>query len=724
MKGLRSCCTTAIPPAGHENAFPKGAPLPSKWIKRILILLLVLVSGSVITVYAVLRTYDFNRLKPAVIRAVKEATGRDLALGGDISLSIGLHPALVAEDVAFQNAPWGSRPRMIRIRRLEVETALVPLLWKDIRVRRLILVQPEILLETGPSGRSNLDFKTGKKKTASRSAPADETELPALTFRDIRIQDAKIDYRDHSTGKTWRLALDKGSVKGPSLKAPAVFSLSGSWDRARFRIKGRAGPLTGLADPDKYVFVDISVAAGDATIRLKGRVRDVARARGMDLKVTARAGSLSGSTALLGISGVPEAGPVEAGFRLTDTGAGGYRISSLKLRLGKSDLAGSAEILLSGKRPCLTAALSSRTLDLRPFLNARGPAPAGETKAARADRHPDRVFPDRPIPFRSLTGMDADLSLNIRTMVAPSILLKDLTIRARLKNGRLDLDPFHAAAGGGTLDARINIRPDRRGAAVSAWMKIVRLHLDAVAPKGGKPGDLFRGVLDADLDLHGRGKSVAALMAGLDGRTVVSIKNGRINTRYINLLGADMATGLLRFLNPFRKKTPDNEFNCLVSGFRIQNGVADVTALIMDTPAVTLSGKGRIRLKTETLDLGFRPFPKKGIDTGIFGKLSISLGELSRPLKLAGTLAHPSLAVDTAKAVTTVGKAVGGVVLLGPAGIAAVLAGRRSDDGDPCRAAMQAATGGGKKPQARKPEKKKKGVMESLGGGIRKLFGR
>ena len=68
----------------------------------------------IIAVYVILSTYNFNSLKPQITKAAKEATGRELTLGGDIHLKIGLTPALVMENVSFQNAPWGSRPDMAK----------------------------------------------------------------------------------------------------------------------------------------------------------------------------------------------------------------------------------------------------------------------------------------------------------------------------------------------------------------------------------------------------------------------------------------------------------------------------------------------------------------------------------------------------------------------------------------------------------------------------------
>ncbi len=95
-----------------------------KWVFIIVAgLMLVSLAG----LFVILSRYDFDHLKPEIARAVKAATGRQVTLGGDIGLTIGLAPGLTMADVSLQNAPWGSRPEMVTIKRLEVQVALVPL---------------------------------------------------------------------------------------------------------------------------------------------------------------------------------------------------------------------------------------------------------------------------------------------------------------------------------------------------------------------------------------------------------------------------------------------------------------------------------------------------------------------------------------------------------------------------------------------------------------------
>lgn len=174
-----------------------------KWV-------LGVVSASILLLYAavylILLRYDYNSLKPEITRAVKDGTGRELTLGGDISLKIGFTPALVVKDVSFQNASWGSQPNMAAIKRFEIKVRLLPLLSRRIEVKRLILIEPEILFETDISGTSNLAFETTKKQDLTKeeveTMDGGDWKLSALSSKKLRIEKGRINYIDHELKKS------------------------------------------------------------------------------------------------------------------------------------------------------------------------------------------------------------------------------------------------------------------------------------------------------------------------------------------------------------------------------------------------------------------------------------------------------------------------------------------------------------------------------------------
>ena len=63
----------------------------SRW-KKILIAAALAVVVLIVTVYAFFTLYDFNKFKPMIAKAVKDATGRELTIAGNIEFDLGLRP--------------------------------------------------------------------------------------------------------------------------------------------------------------------------------------------------------------------------------------------------------------------------------------------------------------------------------------------------------------------------------------------------------------------------------------------------------------------------------------------------------------------------------------------------------------------------------------------------------------------------------------------------------
>ena len=140
-----------------------------RW-KWILAICAVLIIALITVAYVFLATYDYNKLKPHIAQMVKDATGRELNLAGELNLAIGFSPALVVTDIAFANAPWGSRPQMVTVDKLQVQIRFLPLLQRKVKVKNISLAGVEVLLETDPKGKGNWDLIAENRKGKSAGA--------------------------------------------------------------------------------------------------------------------------------------------------------------------------------------------------------------------------------------------------------------------------------------------------------------------------------------------------------------------------------------------------------------------------------------------------------------------------------------------------------------------------------------------------------------------------
>ncbi len=483
----------------------------------------------------------------------KEATGRELKLEGDIKLKISLRPALVVEGVKFQNAPWGSRPDMAQIKRFEVQVALLPLLSKNIELSRLILMEPDILVETDRAGKSNLEFekKPVAEKPKEAPPPKGEMKLPALTIKELRIVKGLMTYKDGKTGKTYAVGLESLNAAIPGLESPMKLQVKGDYNKEPFEVDGSLGPLAAFTKPGTPWPLNVTAKIVNAVLTIDGSIKDVKTQRGMDLKLGLKGKELADFGKLTG-KPLPVKGPYDISGRITDVAPKAYKVSDLKVNLGESDLSGSMEANLAGSRPIISATLSSKKMDVRSLMGAGGEAAKPGKEAPKAGPKRERIFPNDPLPLEGLNQVDAAVKYRASQVLLPKLAMNDLSVDLTLKNGHLVVRPLKAIVGGGALDGFVDLDSEGKVAALTTFIKIDKLDLGKML-KDLQINETVEGNLDVEMDLKGRGASVAGIMGELNGKTVMVMGKGKISNKYLELLSGDLSSNIFKLLNPSAK---------------------------------------------------------------------------------------------------------------------------------------------------------------------------
>lgn len=253
-------------------------------IGRILKYLLGAIVVLIVAAVVVLMAVDFNDYKPELQAQVKQATGRDLKIGGDIKLSLSLTPSLGVGDVSFANAAWGSRPNIATVERFEVEVALIPLISGTIDIQRVLLKGADVLLETNADGQANYQFETqAKDEKSDGAAPT----IPVL--RNIVIEDAKISYRDGVADTVYSVAVSSLSLQAGGVDQPIALNLAGAYNDNPVTVSGTLGSRTELLSGGSPYPVDLNVTAGGAKVGLKGAIANPLKAPKLDLNLSAAA---------------------------------------------------------------------------------------------------------------------------------------------------------------------------------------------------------------------------------------------------------------------------------------------------------------------------------------------------------------------------------------------------------------------------------------------------
>lgn len=668
----------------------------------------VLLIAVVVAAVAVLSSLDFNDYKGVIAEEAKKATGRDLKISGDLKLNISLTPSLYVDGVTFANAPWGSRPDMVTLKRLEAEVALLPLLSSKVDVKRVVLIGLDLLAETDKQGRGNWQFGVADgKSAASAETSSGGGNLPLV--RKVRIKDLRVTYRDGRTGEQTRLTLPSLDLGADGIDAPLRIALQGDVNGEDFSAAGTiasirqltaggempldlkaqalgadmtvrgaiADPraMTGLAVtlslkggslsetlataaklapqlasvkvPDLGPY-DVSLTVtgssakpsvnnlkitlgrpGETALTAAGSITDAIKAQGIDLQVAATVKDPAGLAKGLGVE-MPPLPAVTASARVADKD-GGYRLQDVDVKIGASDLKGTAALYLGRARPRITADLQSTQLDLDELL------PKGDDKPAppAAD---GRLFPADPLPLGGLKAADADINLAAARLRVNNMDVTGLRLGVLLQGGRLTVKPLQATVADGVISGEITLGADQAVPPLGINLNIAKLDYGKLAAAmGQKP--VAEGTADVTLKVTGAGTSVRQLMAGLDGKLRVVSEKGRIDSTLLNVASADILSAL-----PLVDSKGDKDLRCAVVDFDVVKGIANAKALVLETGGLSVVGVGGINLRDETLNLVLEPRAKK---TSLLSAAIV-------PVAIRGTLAKPAPKVNPADLVTGV----------------------------------------------------------------------
>ena len=162
-------------------------------------------------------------------------------------------------------------------------------------------------------------------------------------------------------------------------------------------------------------------------------------------------------------------------------------------------------------------------------------------------------------------------------------------------------------------------------------------------------------------DLHGTGDTVDALAGSLAGQAGASLVDGSVaNGALSQVVGRSV--GLPEGRTAVR---------CLALPARVQDGVAVVSSLALQTSRLDVQGHGTVGLRDGRLDLHLLP------------RLSLGAGGVSLPVHVGGTLGAPAPMLDPAA----------------PGGRFALVIGPNGPAPDRCGPALQAARFGTPGPQ-------------------------
>ncbi|MDS0760712.1 AsmA family protein [Xanthomonas citri] len=570
--------------------------------------------------------FDWNWLRGPVERAVSAKTGREFHLG-HLDVDLGRITTVRGERLSLGNASWSKRGAMAELNAAEIDVEFWPLLRGKLRLPEIRLEHPTLLLEAGN------DSHPGNWVFDQSDGDGSMPRLGRLLVTNGRLQ-----YIDDATRSDVDVAIN--SLAPPSSDqraAPIGIDGEGRWKGYPFSLKGNTASPLELSQSEHPFRIDLRGSAGATRTHVRGTLTNPFQFRVFDLQMALSGQDMEDLYPLIGVA-MPSTPPYKLDGRLRRDGDV-WRYEKFTGTAGDSDLSGTAEIDLRNKRPFLRADLASKRLDFDDLAGFVGAPPkTGNNESANAEQKKQaaqlaasaRILPTTPYDLSKLRAMDAQVRWRAQRINAPSWPLDDMDASLTLKDGLLRLDPLNFGVAGG--DIRSTIGMDARKAVITTQLKasIRGIRLDQLFPDATLAKQAS-GAIGGELDLRGRGNSIAAMLGSADGSIGVGMGRGHVGNLIMELAGLDIAESLKYLL------TKDRQIpvRCIFGDFGVQDGLMQSRALAFDSTDTIIVGEGNISLKNETLDLLLRPRPKDR-----------SILSLRSPLRMGGTFKDPSFRPD------------------------------------------------------------------------------
>jgi len=435
---------------------------------------LVVVLGGVVLVGPGL--IDWNAYKADLQAQVRSATGRDIRINGDISITVLPSPALIANDISLANVDGAQAKKMVHLKSLEVRVALAPLLGGQVKVERIKLVNPVFELEALADGRRNWMFaaeptSTGSGATAPvppapgsvpvaapDAAPPSGGFSAGVALDNVSIENGTLVYRDAAAGTFEKIDAINATFSAASLKGP--FESTGG-------LTARGLPLKFDINVGEIIHartvafnLRLGIAHGDLKMQMNGTLVGPGDAPHIKGSIKGEAKSLA--TLIQAAQPVSLPGPLGQAFSFEaniDAGMDGAEIKGLEFRLGETRASGGINMKL-GEAISIAVRLGAGRVDLDQWLVASEiPAPAAGSEKSPKPKGSSPSAPSAAVVVAKPKGppsffipkfVHASLALTAEAMTYRGGIVRNGVLNAELANGEVTLSQLSAQFPGGS----------------------------------------------------------------------------------------------------------------------------------------------------------------------------------------------------------------------------------------------------------------------------------
>lgn len=663
---------------------------PLKIISALFGLIIFLLLAAVVLVPLFV---DPNEYKSEIVTEVKKATGRDLTINGDISLSLFPWLGLELGELYLSNATgFGDKP-FVSLDHSQVRVKLLPLLSKQVVVDTVIVDGLRLNLAKNAAGISNWDdLVQGGESTDDKQGghtvvhkTEDTAGLKALAIEGIAINDAHLVWDDRSSGQRYEIKgvnLESGEIslgqptnltlsftvlsEQPALTADLLLKgeITADTTTQKYQIKG----LTLNADLQGEMLPEAGLQAELLAVLTLDQRADAVDVKSLTL--TAADLRLTGSLFGRSLSTTPL---FEGELKLAEFKP---RMLLKKLALPLPEMADPSAFNKLALKTDFRADTKNLTLEKLVFtldqshieghfklLDFNQPAYRFKLKLDEIDV--DRYLPPTPVetdeqqsePSTAATTENAELipvemmrSLNIEgefgigKLKAKNIRAQFIDLDIHAKDGQLSVDQRVKRFYDGTINGRIGL--DVRG-------KLPRITIEEHAQKiQAEPlvsdvagQDRLSGVGRFNANLTTSGQSVMQFKERLAGKVNFTFNNGAVKGVNVAQMLREAKAKMGGKKLPPNRREEKTDFSELSASAVIEQGLLSSRDLLMKSPFLRITGKGKVDLVAENLDYLLRPVIVTS-DKGQGGEGLDDLVGVPIPIQLTGSWSEPDWKVN------------------------------------------------------------------------------
>lgn len=641
--------------------------------------LLVLIAAAALILPQVI---DPNNYRDQIAAAVKEKTGRDLTIAGDIGWSVFPWLGVEVGDTQLSNAAgFGDEP-FARVEAVQVRVKLLPLLRKEVEMSTLVLDGLRVNLAKDKAGRTNwsdlVPAETAPAKP-KEDKPAGGLPMAALAIGGVTIRDASLVWDDRQAGSRQQiddLSLSIGEIRpGQPVDVALDFIARSGKPEATAQVK-LAGQLTlseslkqidvpnltftvaaqGEGLPGGKLNADLSsklaVDLDKQTLGLENLVLNVL---GMKLHGQAQGTGITGDAKqFAGTLRLDEFAPrdlleklgqtppevsdpavlgkaaAEFAFKASTNAA---QLSNLKLRLDDSNITGTAGVN-NFAAPAISFNLALDAIDLDRYLP---PRKEGEVKAAPTPAEA-AAGGAAALPVETLRKLNLNGTLKIGQLKAYQMRSTDISVTVVANNGLVRVHPASAKMYQGSYNGDITL--DARGKAPRYALNEKVSGVQAGPMLTDMLGEAkVTGTANIAVKIAAVGADAAAVRRSMNGNASFAFTDGTV--KGLNVLGdIRKAYAVLRGRPAPADTGNETEFSALTGTATITNGLVRNDDLLGKSPLMQVEGKGTADLNTEALDYRVTATVVDALE---------GEGELTGrpiPVRITGTFDKPKVGVD------------------------------------------------------------------------------